>query len=84
MSLQFAGQQPIAFPSAPPAAVPGSYAVVEPLSQLALAVAPVTLQQRAAYAHSLVVGQTAQEWARGDKAAQEIADLYEWMMKQIA
>jgi chromosome partitioning protein len=49
-----------------------------------LTVAPVTLQQRAAYAHSLIVGQTAQEWARGDKAAQEISDLYKWMVKQIA
>ena len=44
-----------------------------------LDIAPVALQQRAAYAHSLTVGQTAQEYERGGKAAEEIAALYEWL-----
>ena len=49
-----------------------------------LDVAPIAMQQRAAYAHSLTAGQTAQEYERGGKAAQEIAELYAWLRKQIA
>jgi chromosome partitioning protein len=49
-----------------------------------LDVAPIAMQQRAAYAHSLTAGQTAQEYERGGKAAQEIAELYTWLRKQIA
>jgi chromosome partitioning protein len=42
-------------------------------------VAPVTLQQRAAYAHALTVGQTAQEYEPGSKAAEEIAAIVKWL-----
>lgn len=41
-------------------------------------VAPVRLVQRAAYAHSLTGGQTAQEYEPGGKAAEEIDQLYKW------
>ncbi len=49
-----------------------------------LEVAPVALQQRAAYAHALTAGQTAQEYERGGKAADEIAALYKWLHNRIA
>ncbi len=41
-------------------------------------VAPVRLTQRAAFAHALAGGQTAQEYEPGGKAAEEIRQLYEW------
>lgn len=44
-----------------------------------LDVAPVTIQQRAAYAHALTAGQTAQEYEPSGKAADEIAGLYTWL-----
>jgi chromosome partitioning protein len=47
-------------------------------------VAPVTLQQRAAYGHSLPAGQTAQEYERGGKAAEEVTDLYNWLIEELA
>lgn len=43
-----------------------------------LAVAPVRLIQRAAFAHSLAGGQTAQEYEPHGKAAEEIQQLFEW------
>jgi len=49
-----------------------------------LDVAPIALQQRAAYAHSLTTGQTAQEYERGGKAAEEIGSLYSWLTGIIA
>ena len=48
-----------------------------------LQVAPFTLQQRAAYAHSLIAGQTAQEYDPEGKAADEIAQLYAWLGRQL-
>jgi chromosome partitioning protein len=44
-----------------------------------LTVAPVAIQQRAAYAHSLTAGQTAQEYEPDGKAAEETAQLYKWL-----
>jgi chromosome partitioning protein len=44
-----------------------------------LDVAPVTIQQRAAYAHALTAGQTAQEYEPNGKAAEEMAELYAWL-----
>jgi len=41
-------------------------------------VSPVRLVQRAAFAHSLAAGQTAQEYEPHGKAAEEIHQLYEW------
>lgn len=44
-----------------------------------LEVAPITIQQRAAYAHALIAGQTAQEYEPDGKAAEEMAQLYAWL-----
>ena len=44
-----------------------------------LEVAPVTIQQRAAFAHALTAGQTAQEYEPDGKAADEMAQLYAWL-----
>lgn len=46
-------------------------------------VAPVRLVQRAAYAHSLAAGQTAQEYEPGGKAAEEISQLYTWACQHV-
>lgn len=48
-----------------------------------LEVAPFALQQRAAYAHSLIAGQTAQEYEPGGKAGEEIAQLYQWIRQKL-
>ena len=44
-----------------------------------LEVAPFSLQQRAAYAHALTAGQTAQEYEPGGRAAGETDQLYGWL-----
>ena len=44
-----------------------------------LDVAPVTIQQRVAYAHALTAGQTAQEYDPDGKASEEITELYAWL-----
>jgi chromosome partitioning protein len=49
-----------------------------------LDVAPFTVQQRAAYAHALTGGQTAQEYEPQGKAAEEMAQLYSWLCQQLA
>lgn len=49
-----------------------------------LDVAPIALQQRAAYGHALTAGQTAQEYEADGKAAEEIARLYAWLKKTVA
>jgi chromosome partitioning protein len=49
-----------------------------------LQAAPITLHQRAAYAHALTVGQTAQEYEPDSKAADEVAHLYRWLKKELA
>ena len=46
-----------------------------------LAVAPVHIGQRAAYAHALTAGLTAQEYEADGKAAAEIAQLYMWICR---
>ena len=48
-----------------------------------LEVAPITIQQRAAYAHALTAGQTAQEYEPDGKAADEMAQLYAWLRSII-
>jgi chromosome partitioning protein len=48
-----------------------------------LKVAPVSLQQRAAYAHALTAGKTAQEYEPESKAANEVDRLYRWLKKQL-
>ncbi len=49
-----------------------------------LKVAPVALQQRAAFAHALTAGQTAQEYDPNGKAADEITRIYTWLQKELA
>jgi len=51
--------------------------------QHGLAVAPVVIHQRSAFAHSLTSGQTAQEYEPDGKAAEEITALFEWVSKII-
>jgi chromosome partitioning protein len=48
-----------------------------------LAVAPVAIEQRAAFGHALTAGQTAQEYEPEGKAADEIARLYDWLRAQL-
>lgn len=44
-----------------------------------LELAPIALQQRAAFAHALTAGQTAHEFEPDGKAAEEIAALLRWL-----
>src|SRR3954463_11058985 len=48
-----------------------------------LDVAPVTLQQRVAFAHALTVGKTAHEYDPSGKAAEEVGKLYQWLAEQL-
>jgi chromosome partitioning protein len=48
-----------------------------------LQVAPFTMQQRAAYAHALTAGQSAQEYDPMGKAAEEFSQLYAWVRRQL-
>lgn len=48
-----------------------------------LKLAPVTIHQRAAFAHSLIDGRTALEADPKGKAAGEIAELFRWVEKQV-
>jgi chromosome partitioning protein len=55
----------------------------EAVRSYGLNVAPVKLTQRAAYVQSLTLGQGAQEFEPGGKAAQEIEDLYKWTRTRV-
>jgi chromosome partitioning protein len=46
-------------------------------------VAPVALRQRAAYAHALTAGQTAQEYEPHGKATEDMAALYTWLRRAL-
>ena len=48
-----------------------------------LELAPVAIHQRAAFAHSLIDGRTAQEFDPKGKAAAETAQLYQWLAKVV-
>lgn len=48
-----------------------------------LEVAPVFTQQRAAYAHALIGGQTAQEYEPDGKASDEIGRLFAWVQAEL-
>ena len=48
-----------------------------------LEVAPITLQQRVAYAHALIGGQTAQEYEPAGKAADEVERLFAWIQDEL-
>lgn len=49
------------------------------VKQHGMDVAPVVIHQRSAFAHSLTVGQAAQEYEPDGKAAEEITALFEWV-----
>jgi chromosome partitioning protein len=49
-----------------------------------LDVAPVLMQQRAAYGHALTAGQTAQEYEPDGKGAEEIGRLYSWLKTRLS
>ena len=46
-------------------------------------VAPIRLTQRAAFVHCLTAGLTAQEFEPDGKAAQEVRDLFRWIIRQL-
>jgi chromosome partitioning protein len=48
-----------------------------------LEVAPVTIQQRAAFQHALTLGQTAHEYDPDGKATVEISQLYQWLSGEL-
>jgi chromosome partitioning protein len=48
-----------------------------------LTVAPVIMHQRAAYAHALTLGQTAQEYEPDGKAAEETTKLFKWLYDEL-
>lgn len=48
-----------------------------------LDVSPVSIQQRATYAHALTAGQTAHEYEPTGKAADEVAELYAWLWAEL-
>jgi chromosome partitioning protein len=48
-----------------------------------LDVASVSLQQRAAFAHALTVGKTADEYEPNGKAAEEITQLFQWLWEKM-
>jgi chromosome partitioning protein len=48
-----------------------------------LEVAPVALRQRAAYAHALTAGQSAQEYEPHGKAAEDMATFYHWLSRTL-
>lgn len=57
---------------------------VAAVGQHGLAVAPVVIHQRSAYAHALTAGQTAEEYEPEGKAAEEIGELFKWLAKLLA
>jgi chromosome partitioning protein len=46
-------------------------------------VVPIHICQRAAFQHALTAGQTAQEYEPGGKAAEEITQLYDWIIQKV-
>jgi len=46
-------------------------------------VAPVAIQQRAAFAHALTTGQTAEEYDPEGRAAKETGEIYNWLMSKL-
>jgi chromosome partitioning protein len=49
-----------------------------------LEVSPVSLQQRAPFAHALTAGQTAHEYEPDGKAAEEVTQLYAWLWNELS
>lgn len=55
----------------------------EAVSTYGMPLAPIRIGQRAAFVHSLTLGQSVQEFEPKGKAAEEITELYKWMIKQV-
>lgn len=55
----------------------------EAIAGYGVGVAPVHFAQRAAFAHALTAGQTAQEYEPAGKAAEEALQLYMWICTQV-
>jgi chromosome partitioning protein len=49
-----------------------------------LDVSPVSLQQRAAFAHALTAGQTVHEYEPEGKASEEVTQLYAWLWNELS
>lgn len=49
-----------------------------------LDVSPMSLQQRAPFAHALTAGQTAHEYEPNGKAAEEVTQLYAWLWNDLS
>ena len=54
------------------------------VTQHGLAVAPIVIHQRSAYAHALTAGQTAEEYEPDGKASEEIGALFAWVASVLA
>lgn len=80
---RLAGKEPhVILNAVPPRGVLGEEAATA-IEGYKVPVAPVWICHRAAYMHALTVGQTAQEYDPGGKAAGEIKELYKWTCKQV-
>jgi len=55
----------------------------EAIAGYGIAVAPVHIGQRAAFAHALTAGKAVQEYEPEGRAAEEVSQLYAWICKQI-
>ena len=53
------------------------------VAQHGMDVAPIGLQQRAAFGHALTVGQTAPEYEPGGKAAEEVDQMLSWLRETL-
>jgi chromosome partitioning protein len=67
--------------SVPPQSKALADEAAEAVRSYGIEVASVRLTQRAAFAHALASGQTAQEYEPLGKAAEEITELYKWTCK---
>ena len=55
----------------------------EAVSTYDISLVPVRIGQRAAFIHSLTLGQSVQEYEPKGKATEEITGLYKWIVKQV-
>ena len=55
----------------------------EAVASYGISIAPVRIGQRASFVHSVTSGQAVQEYEPKGKAAEEIAELYKWIVKKV-
>ena len=83
-AVKLAGKRAFVLLNAMPARAPNVLADARAAVAVhGLEVAPLTMQQRAAYAHALTAGQTAQEYEPTGKAADEMSRLYTWLQSEL-